>query len=62
MGNSEALDYMWSILHDPFDGTHMGITAENVAKRYRITREMQDSLDAEASQLWGCCSEPCAKG
>jgi acetyl-CoA C-acetyltransferase len=50
MGNSEVLDYMWSILHDPFDGTHMGLTAENVAKRYQITREMQDGLALQSQQ------------
>jgi acetyl-CoA C-acetyltransferase len=32
------------VLHDPFEGMHMGITAENVAERYNITREMQDEL------------------
>jgi acetyl-CoA C-acetyltransferase len=50
MGNSEVLDYMWSILHDPFDGAHMGLTAENVAKRYQITREMQDGLALQSQQ------------
>ena len=44
MGNAEVLDYMVSILHDPFQNIHMGVTAENVAARYGITREMQDEL------------------
>lgn len=44
MGNSEALDYMLTVLHDPFENRHMGITAENVADRYGITRAMQDQL------------------
>jgi acetyl-CoA C-acetyltransferase len=44
MGNSEVLDYMLQILHDPFEGMHMGITAENVAERYHISREAQDQL------------------
>jgi acetyl-CoA C-acetyltransferase len=48
MGNSEMLDYMVSILHDPRLGVHMGITAENVAERYGITREMQDNLACES--------------
>ena len=38
-------DGVWDI----FDGYHMGITAENVAEQYGITREMQDEL-ALASQ------------
>jgi acetyl-CoA C-acetyltransferase len=50
MGNAEMLDYMVSILHDPFLGVHMGITAENVAERYGITREMQDQLAFESHQ------------
>lgn len=49
MGNVEAQDYMLSILHDPFHKIHMGITAENVAAQYGITRAMQDDL-ALASQ------------
>jgi acetyl-CoA C-acetyltransferase len=44
LGNAEVLDYMLNVLHDPFEGMHMGITAENVAERYNITREMQDEL------------------
>jgi acetyl-CoA C-acetyltransferase len=49
LGNAELLDYTLGILHDPFEPIHMGITAENVAARYGITREMQDEL-ALASQ------------
>jgi len=44
MGDAKMLDYMTGILHDPFHAIHMGITAENVAARYGITREMQDAL------------------
>ncbi|MBN3965510.1 acetyl-CoA C-acyltransferase family protein [Pseudomonas gregormendelii] len=47
MGNVQAVDYMLGILHDPFHGIHMGITAENVAARNGITREMQDALALE---------------
>lgn len=47
MGNVQAIDYMLGILHDPFHGIHMGITAENVAERNGITREMQDALALE---------------
>ncbi|MCC4118900.1 acetyl-CoA C-acyltransferase, partial [Aromatoleum toluclasticum] len=35
------------ILHDPWKPVHMGITAENVAERYGITRDMQDTLALE---------------
>ncbi|KPU59915.1 acetyl-CoA C-acyltransferase family protein [Pseudomonas fluorescens] len=47
MGNAQVIDYMLGILHDPFHGIHMGITAENVAERNGITREMQDALALE---------------
>ena len=44
MGDAQVQDYMLGILHDPFHGIHMGITAENVAQRNHISREMQDAL------------------
>jgi acetyl-CoA C-acetyltransferase len=44
MGNVAMLDAMLEILADPFEGMHMGITGENVAERYQITREAQDAL------------------
>jgi acetyl-CoA C-acetyltransferase len=48
MGDSAVVDYMNGILHDPWDGVHMGITAENVARRHGITRRMQDELALES--------------
>ncbi len=50
MGDGQMLDYMTGILHDPFQAIHMGITAENVAARYGITREMQDQLAVESQK------------
>jgi acetyl-CoA C-acetyltransferase len=50
MGDTHLTDYMLGILHDPFHNIHMGITAENVARREGITREMQDSLALESHQ------------
>ncbi|MBP2637197.1 MAG: acetyl-CoA acetyltransferase [Firmicutes bacterium] len=45
MGNEQLLDsMMYDGLVDPFMNYHMGITAENVAKKYGITREMQDEF------------------
>ncbi|MDI3271743.1 acetyl-CoA C-acyltransferase family protein [Pseudomonas sp. MDT1-16] len=49
MGDMQAIDYMLGALHDPFAGFHMGITAENIAERYGITRQAQDEL-AQVSQ------------
>ena len=50
MGNAELIDYMIGILHDPWEKMHMGITAENVAARYGISREQQDALAAESQR------------
>jgi acetyl-CoA C-acetyltransferase len=50
MGDTQAVDYMLGILHDPFHGIHMGITAENVAEREGITRQMQDALAVESQR------------
>ncbi|PWB31024.1 acetyl-CoA C-acyltransferase [Pseudomonas sp. SDI] len=49
MGDLHGVDYMLGILHDPFAGFHMGITAENVAEKNGITRQMQDEV-AQTSQ------------
>lgn len=44
MGDMQAIDYVLGALQDPFGGYHMGITAENIAERYGITRQAQDEL------------------
>ena len=38
MGDSKMIDMMVGALTDPFDVVHMGVTAENIATRYKITR------------------------
>jgi len=48
MGDVQLLDYMVGILHDPFHKIHMGITAENVAEQFGITRQMQDEAAVES--------------
>ena len=50
MGDATLLDYMLGILHDPWDKAHMGITAENVAERFQISREAQDALALESQR------------
>lgn len=44
MGDVSAFDGMVSVVTDPFGVGHMGVTAENVAEKYGITRQMQDEL------------------
>ena len=48
MGDQVMMDVMLGALHDPFENFHMGITAENVAERCDISREMQDALAVES--------------
>ncbi len=48
MGDGEMVDAMVGALTDPFDGIHMGVTAENVAEKWGISREDQDALAVES--------------
>ena len=48
MGDGAVVDAMTGALHDPFGHGHMGITAENIAARYGITREEQDAFSLES--------------
>ena len=48
MGDFKTIDMMVGALHDPFDVIHMGVTAENVAGKWGITREQQDQLAVES--------------
>ncbi|WP_022981570.1 acetyl-CoA C-acyltransferase family protein [Ideonella sp. B508-1] len=48
MGDSTLLDYTLGVLQDPFGRVHMGITAENVAAKFGISREDQDALALES--------------
>ena len=48
MNDTKLLDMMVAALSDPFDDCHMGVTAENVAKKYKISRQDQDALAVES--------------
>jgi len=48
MGHSQMIDMMMAALTDPFDDMHMGITAENLAEKWNISREEQDAFAAES--------------
>lgn len=48
MHDSAATDMMVGALTDPFDRVHMGITAENIAEKWGITREQQDQFAQES--------------
>jgi acetyl-CoA C-acetyltransferase len=48
MGDSTQVDMMVGALTDPFDTVHMGITAENIAEKWKISREQQDEFAVES--------------
>ena len=48
MNDAKLVDMMVGALSDPFDDCHMGVTAENVAKKWNVSREDQDALAVES--------------
>ena len=50
MGDAQAIDMMVSVLTDPFGAGHMGVTAENLAEKWNISREEQDAFAAESQR------------
>jgi acetyl-CoA C-acetyltransferase len=50
MGDAAAIDAMVAILTDPFGAGHMGITAENIAAKWNISRDEQDALACESQR------------
>ncbi|MBL8490341.1 MAG: acetyl-CoA C-acyltransferase family protein [Rhodocyclaceae bacterium] len=48
MGDTKLIDMMVATLTDPFGVGHMGITAENLAVKWEITREQQDAFACES--------------
>ncbi len=50
MGDGKVEDMMFGALNDPFDIGHMGITAENVASDFDISRDDMDNFAAESQR------------
>jgi len=50
MGDGKLIDAMVGALSDPFDDCHMGVTAENVATKWGISRAAQDELALQSHQ------------
>lgn len=48
MGDTKMVDMMIGALHDPFHVIHMGLTAENIAAKWGISRDDQDALAVES--------------
>jgi acetyl-CoA C-acetyltransferase len=53
MGDTAMIDMLVGALSDPFGAGHMGITAENIAEKYDISREDQDAFAAESQKRAG---------
>lgn len=50
MGNGSMEDGILHLLGDPFSKTHMGITAENLAEKYEVSREAQDEVAVRSQE------------
>ena len=50
MGDTKAIDMMVAVLTDPFGVGHMGVTAENLATKWDISREQQDAFAVESQR------------
>ncbi len=50
MGDTKMVDMMVGALHDPFHTIHMGVTAENIAAKWGISRDDQDQLAVTSHQ------------
>jgi len=50
MGDAKLVDMLIGALHDPFHNIHMGMTAENIAAKWGISRADQDQLALESHQ------------
>ena len=50
LGHDSIEDGIIHLLSDPFKGYHMGITAENLAERYEVSRQAQDEFAAESQR------------
>ena len=48
MGDTQRIDMVGGALHDPFQNIHMGVTAENIAAKWGISREEQDALAVQS--------------
>jgi len=48
MGDTKMLDLMVAVLTDPFGVGHMGVTAENLVEKWKLTREEQDAFAVES--------------
>ena len=48
MGDSRLVDKVVGALHNPFQTIHIGVTAENIAAKWGISRDEQDEISVES--------------
>jgi len=53
MGDEPLMDWMVGALSDPFDKQHMGVTAERIAAKWNISRDVQDAFAVESHRRAG---------
>jgi acetyl-CoA C-acetyltransferase len=53
LGHGQLEDGIQHLLGDPFEKVHMGMTAENLAEKYEISREAQDEIAAQSQHRAG---------
>jgi acetyl-CoA C-acetyltransferase len=57
MNDGQVVDAMVGALTDPFDDCHMGVTAENIAEKWGVSREDQDALAVESHRRAAIATE-----
>jgi acetyl-CoA C-acetyltransferase len=50
LGDTKMIDMLVGAVSDPFGAGHMGVTAENIAEKFGITREQQDAFAVESQR------------
>lgn len=50
LGHGEIEDGIIHLISDPYEGVHMGVTAENVAERFELSREVQDQYAVQSQK------------
>jgi acetyl-CoA C-acetyltransferase len=59
LSDASVIDAMVAALTDPFDNLHMGVTADNLAEKYGITREAQDAFAVESHRRATAAMKSC---
>jgi acetyl-CoA C-acetyltransferase len=59
LNDGAVIDAVVGVLNDPFDNGHMAITAENVATKFKISREEQDEFAVESHQRAAAAIKNC---